>query len=173
MESWGKELTPLEGFKVGIVWQGSPKHKADRFRSVPLTLFETLTRLKGVHLLSLQVGPGTEQLPAAPFPVTDLGNRFDPTSLADLAAVVVNLDLVVTVDTAVTHVAAALGVPVWVILPLSADWRWLRERADSPWYPTMRLFRQQRLGDWDEVLERIAAEVRGLMEARFSSRGSC
>jgi Flp pilus assembly protein TadD len=168
---WSKELTPLEGFKVGIVWQGSPKHKGDRFRSVPLTRFEALTRPKGVQVLSLQVGPGTEQLAAAPFPVTDLGNRFDPTSLADLAAVVMNLDLVVTVDTATAHVAGALGVPVWVILPLSSDWRWLRERSDSPWYPTMRLFRQKRLGHWDEVLEGIGAEVRALMEKRSLWRG--
>ena len=118
--------------------------------------------MEGVRLLSVQVGPGTEQLPAAPFPVTDLGSRFDPSSLDDLAAVLVNLDLVVTVETAVAHLAGALGVPVWVALPVAAapDWRWLRERPDSPWYPTMRLFRQSRFGDWNEVFERIQKEFK-------------
>ena len=173
VDRWSKELNALDGFKVGIVWQGSPKHKADRYRSVPLAHFEALARPKGARLLSLQVGPGTEQLAAAAFPIADLGSRFDSSSLDDLAAVLMNLDLVVTIDTAVAHVAGALGVPVWVILPVSADWRWLRQRADSPWYPTMRLFRQQRLGDWDEMLKRVALALHELIDTRpcSSSRG--
>ena len=117
-------------------------------------------------MLSLQVGPGTEQLAAVPFPVTDLGSRFDPSSLEDLAAVVMNLDLVVTVDSAVAHLGGALARPVWVALPVAPDWRWLLERVDSPWYHTLRLFRQRCFGDWSEVFERIGAEVRGLLEAR-------
>src|SRR5262249_10982239 len=93
------------------------------------------------------------------FPVLDLASRFDRFSFADAAAALRNLDLVIAADTATAHLAGALGVPVWVALPLVHDWRWLLQRDDSPWYPTMRLFRQSRRGDWSEVFERIAAEV--------------
>jgi hypothetical protein len=113
-----------------------------------------------VHLLSLQKGPGREQLPAIPgrLPVTDLGGQLDETTGAfmDTAAVMKNLDLVITSDTAIAHLAGALGVPVWVALNDVPDWRWLLDREDSPWYPTMRLFRQSRPGQWADVFERIA-----------------
>jgi len=161
LEYWRNELAPLGGFQVGIVWQGSLVHENDRQRSVPLTQFAPLARVQGVRLFSLQVGVGTEQLAQAgePLGVTDLGGRFDQTSLEDAAAVLPNLDLVVTVDTALAHLAGALGVPVWMALPFAPDWRWLLDREDSPWYPTMRLFRQRRPGDWDEVFQRAAAEL--------------
>jgi ADP-heptose:LPS heptosyltransferase len=121
-----------------------------------------------VSLVSLQVGRGTEQLASAPFSLTDLGNRFDQNSLEDLAGTLMNLDLVVTVDTAVAHLAGALGVPVWVALPFVPDWRWLLDRDDSPWYPTLRLFRQSSVGDWRELFERIAqALVRLLTEPKM------
>ena len=128
-------------------------------RSTSLANFETLARVEGVNLVSLQVGPGKEQLAAATFPITDLGSLFDPSSLKDLAAVLVNLDLIVTVDTAVAHLAGALGLPVWTLLQWIPDWRWLLDRTDCPWYPTMRLFRQRQTGDWPEVFERIAGEI--------------
>ena len=177
VQYWQKELACIPecnppgvqasaAFKVGIAWQGNPKNKDDSNRSLPLNQFETLARLTEVSLLSLQVGPGSEQVAAAPFPIVDLGQRFDPHSLEDLAAVLMNLDLVVTVDSVVAHVAGALGVPVWVLLRFSADWRWLLERADSPWYPTMRLFRQQRAGDWPHVLERVKEELQLGIEER-------
>jgi Tfp pilus assembly protein PilF len=158
-QRWKAELAGAGPFKVGIAWQGNPKSRIDRYRSVPLAQFKPLAH-EGVRLVSLQVGPGTDQLPAAPFPIIDLGSRFDPNSMADLAAALVNLDLVVTVETAVAHLAGALGVPVWVALSVGPDWRWLLDRSDSPWYPTMRLFRQCRFGDWAEVFERVAAEIR-------------
>ena len=101
-----------------------------------------------------------EQLPSALFPSRTSATASIRSSLGDLAAVLMKLDLVVNVDTAVAHVAGALGVPVWVLLPVSADWRWLLERSDSPWYPTMRLYRQSRFADWDEVLRRVAADLR-------------
>jgi hypothetical protein len=160
VESWKKELEPLGGFQVGIVWQGNPDNKGDRYRSLPMTHFEALGRVERVRLLSLQVGPGTEQLAPVSFPVTDLGSRFDRSSFADLAAVLMNLDLVITVETAAAHLAGALGVPAWVALSIAGDWRWLLERADSPWYPTLRLFRQQRFGEWTDVFERMAAELK-------------
>jgi hypothetical protein len=149
----------VSGFKIGIAWRGNPKNKGDRYRSIPLKSFEPLAHTEDVRLVSLQVGPGAEELAAATFPVTDLGKRFDPNFLDDLAAVLMNLDLVVTMETAVAHLAGALGVPVWTLLALSPDWRWLLGRADSPWYPTMRLFRQNRFADWDEVFERVATEL--------------
>jgi tetratricopeptide (TPR) repeat protein len=158
---WRQELDASRAFRIGIVWQGSFKHREDRHRSVPLTQFAPLARLEGVRLVSLQVGPAAAQVAAVAndFGVIDLGSRFDPASFADVAAVLMSLDLVVTVDTAVAHLAGAVGVPVWVALPLAPDFRWLLERDDSPWYPSMRLFRQPRFGDWDAVFERLTAEV--------------
>jgi len=165
---WRKELQTREGFRVGIVWQGSLVHKGDRQRSVPLGQFAPLARVQGVRLFSLQVGAGTDQLAQAGerLGVIDLGSRFDPHSLEDVTAVLPNLDLVVTVDTALAHLAGALAVPVWVALPFAPDWRWLLGRSDSPWYPTMRLFRQPRPGDWAEVFERIAAELGNVSASR-------
>jgi FkbM family methyltransferase len=149
---------PARSFNVGIAWQGNPKHKQDRQRSLPLAQFERLARVSGVQLFSLQVGPGAEQLRESGhrFPIIDLGNRFDPTSLEDAAAAVAALDLIITVDSALAHLAGALGMPVWVLLPYAPDWRWLLERADSPWYPTMRLFRQPTPGDWNAVFHQVA-----------------
>ena len=144
---------------VGIVWQGKPTHPHDRDRSLPLKRFETLARVAGVRLISLQIGPGSEQLKDIGFPVIDLGSRFDPNSMTDVAAALVNLDLLVSVDSALAHVAGALGVKVWIALPLVPDWRWLLEGADSPWYLTMRLFRQRQKHVWDDVFERIGAAL--------------
>ncbi len=107
--------------------------------------------------------PGQE-LADAGFPVVDWGSRFDEASLEDLAAALVNVDLVITVDTAAAHLAGALGRPVWTVLQFVPDWRWLLDRSDSPWYPTMRLFRQKQYGNWGEVFERVTAEARGLVE---------
>ena len=158
---WRRELRGTAGtpLNVGVVWQGNPGQWQDRKRSIPLADFAPLAEQPRVRLLSLQVGPGREQLAEAPFPIADPAARFDPQSFDDLAAVMMNLDLVVTVDTASAHVAGALGVPVWVALPRAACWRWLLERTDSPWYPTMRLFRQNQAGDWGEVFERMATEL--------------
>ena len=107
VEYWKKELATLGGFKVGIAWQGNPKNPVDRYRSLPLAQFETLAHMAGVALLSLQVGPGMDQLATATFPITDLGKRLDPNCLGDLATMLKNVDLVITVDTAVAHVAGA------------------------------------------------------------------
>ncbi len=163
-------VTVRSSVNIGIAWQGNPTHGHDRERSIPLKLFDSLAEVDKVRLISLQVGPGTDQLKTVTFPIADLGSRFDPNSLTDLAAVLMNMDLVVTVDTSVAHLAGAMGVPVWVLLPVVPDWRWLLERTDSPWYPTMRLFRQRRRNDWDEVFTRIAAELR-LFSPGSSSRG--
>jgi hypothetical protein len=161
---WARELGSEPGFKIGVVWQGNPHHGWDHFRSFPLAQLAPLAELPGVRLYSLQRGPGAEQLATlnGRFPVTDLAGRWaDPfVSLRELAAVMANLDLVVTADTAPAHLAGALSVPAWVALAAVADWRWLLGREDSPWYPTLRLFRQDRLGDWGPVFHRLAADIR-------------
>jgi tetratricopeptide (TPR) repeat protein len=135
---WRGELGRHEGLRVGIVWQGNREQAEDRRRSFPLTCFEPLARVPGVQLFSLQKGFGSEQLDSehVGFPVIDLGRTLDERTGAfvETAAVLKNLDLVVTADTAMAHLAGALGVPVWVALSHAADFRWLRDREDSPWY---------------------------------------
>jgi tetratricopeptide (TPR) repeat protein len=164
-------LSPLAPrFKIGIAWQGNKTYRADRQRSIPLEQFKRLADLPGVRLISLQKGPGAEQLSDNWQLATDNCNMLDfadrldraAGAFMDTAAVIKNLDLVITSDTAVAHLAGALGVPVWVALAVVPDWRWLLERADSPWYPTMRLFRQTRYGRWDDVFERMAAALMDL-----------
>ncbi len=168
---WRRELAPVRGFRVGIAWQGSPQHPWDRHRSVPLTAFEPLARLPGVRLVSLQRGPGYEQVASlgGRFPLVTPGDQVDRVAgaLMDTAAIMGQLDLVVSVDTSFAHLAGALGVPLWLLLPFSPDWRWMVGRADSPWYPTARLFRQERPGDWAEVFTRLADALR---EAAGQSR---
>ena len=163
IETWRERLDGHRGFKVGIAWQGSTKYNADNYRSIPLRHFARLAKVAGVQLFSLQTGEGRHQLTelADQFPITDFGPEFDKTSgsFMDTAAVMKNLDLVISSDTSIVHLAGALGVPLWVMLTTSADWRWLDRRNDSPWYPTMRLFRQTRLDDWNELLDRVAGQL--------------
>ncbi len=171
---WRRELAPVRGFRVGIAWQGSPQHPWDRHRSVPLSHFEPLARVPGVRLISLQQGPGTEQLTslADRFPVLSLGTLLDKTSgpFMDTAAILHNLDLLVTVDTALAHLAGGLGLPGWVPLHYTPDWRWLLGRDDSPWYPTLRLFRQTRQGDWSDVFASLAAALQEAAAHRRQAR---
>ena len=160
---WRQRLSHPAGYKVGINWQGS-RNKIDLGRSIPLRHFATLTELPGVRLVSLQKGYGAEQLNELPphirdrieAPVRGMGSE----ALQDLAALIKSLDLVITSDTLIAHLAGALGVPTWVAVKFSPDWRWMLGRDDSPWYPTVRLFRQTRLGDWDSVFERISVALR-------------
>ena len=170
VEAWRHRLGSYPGFKVGIVWQGNPKFRLDRLRSIPLAQFAPLARVPGVHLFSLQKGPGAEQLAAVTdrFPVTDLGSGLD--DFVDTAAVLKNLDLVISVDTAIAHLAGALGIPVWVALPFAPDWRWLMGREDSPWYPTMRLFRQDKAGDWASVFAEIRVAAEKMAAEKSASR---
>lgn len=166
VEQWRKQLGDDGSFRVGINWQGNPNYGWDQYRSVPLAQFAPLGEIERVRLFSLQKGFGIEQLALAPFAVEDLGSRLDhDAAFCDTAAVIRNLDLVVTSDTALAHLAGALGAPVWMALPFGPDWRWLLDREDSPWYPTMRLFRQPKFGDWPAVFERIAGELRKAVAA--------
>jgi hypothetical protein len=161
---WRRELNALPGFKIGIVWQGHPGNQGDQQRSVPLAQFEPLAQLPNVRVISLQKGPGSEQVTeqSGRFPVLDLGDKLDAASgpFMDTAAILMSLDLVIGVDTATAHLAGALAVPMWLLLPFAPDWRWMLQREDSPWYPTMRLFRQREWGDWQGVFDRLVPEVR-------------
>ena len=150
---WKKELGKEKRFKIGIAWQGSRDNKADRARSFPVEKFAGIAGLDNVCLYSLQKGAGQEQLEKVAWPMIDLGDRLG--DFSETAAIVSNLDLVITCDSAPAHLAGALGAKVWVALAAVPDWRWMLEREDSPWYPTMRLFRQTRLGDWDDVFQRM------------------
>jgi tetratricopeptide (TPR) repeat protein len=161
---WKRQLAPARGFRIGIAWQGSPRHAWDRHRSAGLDAFEPLARIQGVQLISLQKGPGSEQLRALAgrFPVLSLGELLDEGSgpFMDTSAIVANLDLVICVDSALAHLVGAMGVPAWLALTFTPDWRWLLGRADSLWYPTLKLFRQPRLGDWRAVFAEIAENLR-------------
>jgi len=148
---------------IGIRWQGSTG-RADAGRSFALHHFEGLARIPGVCLVSLQKGPGSEQLRerSENWQVQDLGNDFEPggpDAFVDVAAVMQSLDLIITSDTSIAHLAGALGRPTWVALKHVPDWRWLLDRDDCPWYPTVRLFRQRLPGDWAGVFERMRHEI--------------
>ena len=149
---------PGTGLRVGLVWAGNPKHRKDRERSIPLRFLEGLFKVPGVSLFSMQMGAAAEELVRAnELGITDLAPQID--DLADTAALLQRLHLVISVDTAVAHLAGALGVPAWVLLPFAPDWRWLLEREDSPWYPSIRLFRQPRPGDWASMLDAVHAAL--------------
>src|SRR5262245_15888262 len=145
VEHWRQRLAGVPGRKIGVAWQGNPTFRLDHFRSVPLKVFAPLAALAGASLISLQKGPGTEQLGdlTGKFNVLELGNELDESagSFMDTAAAMKVLDLVITSDTSIAHLAGALGVRVWVALSAARDWRWMLDREDSSWYPTMRLFR--------------------------------
>jgi tetratricopeptide (TPR) repeat protein len=156
--AWQTRLSTIAGPRVGLTWAGNRLHANDHNRSLPPSLLKALLEKEGISFVSLQIGEGSDaggSLPGAAMfdPTPDIGD-FD-----DTAAIITQLDLVISVDTAVAHLAGALGRPVWLMLPFDPDWRWLLDREDSPWYPTMRLFRQTRPGDWTGVLERVGVAL--------------
>ncbi len=146
--------------KVGLVWAGSPTFGNDRYRSIALADLSAPSSLKSVAWYALQKGPAHAQLADAPAAFRAHDFTADLHNFDDTAALIMNLDLVIAVDTGVAHLAAALGKPVWVLLPANSDWRWLEARSDSPWYPGMKLFRQTTLGDWAPVVKRVSEELR-------------
>lgn len=159
--AWARRLGPrdADGLRVGLVWAGNPAFVADRFRSPRLAALGPLLAVPGVRFVALQKGDGRRDLEGAVLPpgFTDLGPALG--DLADTAAVMANLDLVVSSCTAPAHLAGALGMPVWVLQPFAPDWRWLLERGDSPWYPTLRLYRQPSWGAWEPAVARLAADL--------------
>lgn len=161
--AWRQRLAPVAGFKVGVAWQGNPRHADDRRRSFPLDLLEPLAAIEGVRLVNLQKGPGSEQvaLIGGRVPMLHLDADLDGDSgpFMDTAAIMKQLDLVIAPDTAVAHLAGALGAPVWIPLAYVPDWRWRLEGDATPWYPTARLFRQTRPHHWEDVFDRLAAAL--------------
>ncbi len=161
---WGKWVERLPGkVRIGICWQGNPEHQADHVRSIPLAAFESLAALPDVTLVVLQQGFGTEQIERVSFgrQLIRLPADADKTGGAflDTAAIMQRLDLVITSDTSTAHLAGALGCPTWLALATIPDWRWLLQGDRSPWYPTMKLFRQSKAGDWKELMDRIARSI--------------
>jgi tetratricopeptide (TPR) repeat protein len=169
---WGQRLALRDprgaqrGLRVGLVWSGNPKHANDRKRSVGLEQLSGLTGIEGVRFYSLQKGPVSEELAAAREGqgIVDLGEHLQ--DFTDTAAIMANLDLIISVDTSVVHLAGAMGKPVWVLVPRVSDWRWLRDRTDSPWYPTMRLFRQNKIGEWGDVVGLVEQALRDLADGQ-------
>jgi hypothetical protein len=154
-QHWRQRLGPPAGRRVGLVWAGNPEHNNDRNRSLPFAALAPLWNIPGIRWYSLQVGERRADLNAAPpGTIEDLSPALD--DFAETAAAISQLDLVVTVDTSVAHLAGAIGRPTWVMLPSAPDWRWLTGRPDSPWYPSVRLFRQPERGEWGSVINRIA-----------------
>ncbi|WP_315833191.1 tetratricopeptide repeat protein [Bradyrhizobium prioriisuperbiae] len=149
------DLGAHSGVSVGLVWQGNPAHPYDWRRSLQLDRLRPLLDCPGARFVSLQVGPGAHQVQSFAGLVVDPSAGIDTTSFADVAAIIANLDLVITIDSAIAHLAGAMGKPVWILLAGFSDWRWLRDREDTPWYPQARLFRQTEAGDWAGVVARV------------------
>jgi tetratricopeptide (TPR) repeat protein/tRNA A58 N-methylase Trm61 len=166
---WAARLQHGTKLKVGVVWAGNPNHAADRLRSMPLSALAPLGALDGVQFLSLQKGTREHEAKSPPpgLDWVDLGPEL--ADFRDTAAAITHMDIVLSVDTAVAHLAGALGKPVWLMVAKSAEWRWMESREDSPWYPTMRLFRQQHAGDWGGVIERVGAALRALARGESSA----
>jgi len=154
VRAWRERLASDGRRKVGLVWAGNPEYKDDRQRSMGLSEFAPLAQVSGVRFFSLQRGDEAATRPPEGPLIESLESEVG--EITDTAAAILGLDLVISVDTMVAHLAGALGVPVWTLLAHRADWRWLLDREDSPWYPMMRLFRQPVTGQWRPVMERVA-----------------
>jgi len=159
-EQWRHRMGANDSaLRVGIAWAGSAQNPADRERSIPLQLMAPLAGLQDVRLFSLQKGPPADQVKSPPPGMKLIDLTTSLVDFEDTAALIENLDLVITADTAVAHLAGAMGKPTRVLLPFAPDWRWMLDRCDSPWYPTMRLFRQAARNDWQTPILQIAEEL--------------
>ena len=166
LAKWGERIGH-HGFRIGIAWKGNRYPGGDLNRSFPLDMLLPVARIPNVRLISLQVGPGTEEIPHLPpdMPVETLGEDYDvgDHGFLDAAAVMKSVDLVISLDSSLAHLAGALGAPLWIALTYAPEWRWQRERTDTPWYPTAQLFRQHAPGDWDGIFTRMAAALQDMV----------
>jgi hypothetical protein len=164
VSAWRQRLSHLRGMRIGLAWQGSQGYMGNRFRSISLATFQPLMELDGVSFVSLQKGETASQLAECGFAerILNLADEMDqgPDAFVDTAAVIENLDLVISIDSVIAHLAGALGKPVWILLRFVAHWPWLLQRNDSPWYPSARLFRQEQRDDWHGVLAQVARSLR-------------
>ncbi len=168
---WRGRLPQNCRLRVGICWAGGLAHQNDHNRSIPLACFATVLSVSGMDFVSLQKEVSEEQaMILREHGVAQLGQEFQ--DFADAAAVVAMLDLVISVDTSIAHLAAAMGKAVRLLVPFSPDWRWQLDRTDSPWYPTMRLFRQPAIGDWDGPVERLSQELTDVLRRRAMPQSS-
>lgn len=165
VKSWSKKLSAAPGLRVGINWQGNPKGQIDKGRSMPLTHLAPFAKVPDVRLISLQKGEAAAQMENCGFAVEAIDDpmEYGPGPMSDTAAQMMNMDLIITTDTSIAHLAGALGRPVWVMLKYHSDWRWMNKRSDSPWYPTMQLFRQPKMGDWESVIKSVAKELKKIV----------
>ncbi|MDR3517690.1 MAG: tetratricopeptide repeat-containing glycosyltransferase family protein [Azospirillaceae bacterium] len=176
--AWRVRLAGLSGLKVGLVWAGAARignraaNRIDRWRSIALARLAPLAAVPGIAWVSLQMGAAAAEAGMPPAGMTLLDWTEELTDFADTAALIDALDLVITVDTAVAHLAGALGKPVWILSRYNGCWRWLNDRDDSPWYPTARLFRQPRMGDWDTVITQVRDQLDHLALARQAARAA-
>jgi tetratricopeptide (TPR) repeat protein len=154
---WNKRLHDYPALKVGLAWAGNRALKSDRLRSFALERYAPLMTVPGVHFFSLQKGDAAQELQAKGWPIHDW--MHDCGDLTETAALIDQLDLIISVDTAVAHLAGALGKPIWLLNRFESEWRWMLEREDSPWYPSMRIFRQPVVHDWDSVIGRVRNEL--------------
>jgi hypothetical protein len=158
-EVWKRKLASHGNVrKIGLAWSGAAIHANDGNRSTTLSSFVPLAEVKDAAYFSLQKGEAAKHLRPDGLAISDFTSELD--DFADTAALIENLDLVITVDTSVAHLAGAMGKPVWVLLPSNPDWRWMYERANSPWYPTMRLFRRKKAKDWAAVVGEVVRELK-------------
>jgi tetratricopeptide (TPR) repeat protein len=171
VQQWRTRLGAEEDFRIGLVWAGNPSHKNDRNRSCSLATLAPLARFPHLALFSLQTGTAAGQIDQPPpgMVLHDVGRQLG--DFADTAAVIAHLDLVITVDTAVAHLAGAMGKPVWTLLPFAPDWRWGQHSVHTPWYPTMRLFRQPAPGAWEAVCQSVVEGLTTLLEHRTNYMG--
>ena len=168
------EETPAHhrsSLRVGVAWAGNPKYRADARRSMALPTLGDMFRCEGITWFSLQKGEPAEQLKDLPKGAAVIDGSNADKNLAETAALISLLDLVITTDTCIAHLAGAMGKSVWILLPHLADWRWMERTETTPWYPTARLFRQQQAGDWAEVLERVMAELGSFRAETLSLAG--
>jgi hypothetical protein len=157
---WQEKLGATRPLRVGLAWAGNPRNRNNRNRSVELRQLAVLGEVKGIEFYSLQIGKAAKEENAKGKSPPNLLNFTDElTDFADTAGLIANLDLVISVETAVAHLAGAMGKETWVMVEQIPDWRWLLDREDSPWYPTMRLFRQRIVGNWSEVIDRVKGEL--------------
>jgi tetratricopeptide (TPR) repeat protein len=162
-EKWSERFKGENDLKVGIAWQGNPDFKQDKFRSIPLKHFQSLMEIPNTKFFSLQKGFGTEQIKELPDPsllTVFEGVDTDEGAFMDTAAILKQLDLFITSDSAIAHLAGALGIKTWLLLPFAPDWRWLLQGEKTGWYPSVRLFRQTKFAHWDEIFQTIHVELK-------------
>jgi hypothetical protein len=166
VDLWRKNLAAsAPGLRIGLAWAGSATNKQDSVRSLSLDQFAPLTEISGATFYSLQKGPAAVQVKSPP-PGLHLIDHMDQFSNFSDAALIANLDLIISADTSVAHLAGALARPTWILIPWVPDWRWMLDCDDSPWYPTMRLFRQRSMGDWGGVVKRVVDALSAFIPLR-------